>query len=481
MASEIVFLLNGERRALADPSPNLTVLQYLREVEFATGTKEGCAEGDCGACSVVVGEVVNDRMRYRAVNACIAFIAQLHGKLVLTVEGLADADGTLHPVQQALVEHHGSQCGYCTPGFVMAMFAYHHSGEPAGDEGIHDMLAGNLCRCTGYRPIVDACRAVGTQAKDRFARDEAGLVAVLRDIASADDVQVEQDGRRLFVPKSVDSLTRLLATEPEARLLSGGTDLGLVVTKQHRKIETVVSLAEIDALKEVRVDEDSVELGAAVTYADVLPLLDEMYPSFATLVRRLGSRQIRNFGTVCGNIANASPIGDTPPALIVLGAELDLQSSKGARTLPLEKFFLDYRKTALKPGEFLSAVRFPRPREGSLFRTYKISKRYDQDISTVCGAYRLDIENGIVSAARVAYGGMAATPKRAPACEAALTGQPWNDATARAAGAALSSDFAPMTDFRGTADYRARVAANLLQRLWLETSSQTAPLEVMAL
>jgi len=481
MAAEVHFLLNGEARALRGPPPNQTVLEYLRTVEHVTGTKEGCAEGDCGACTVVLGELVGAHVRYRAINSCIALVGQLDGKLLLTVEGLADPDGTLHPVQQALVELHGSQCGFCTPGFVMAMFAWHHSGEASDDETIHDMLAGNLCRCTGYRSIVEACRRVGGVANDRFTRDEATIAARLAALAGRGRVEATRDGRRLYVPRTLEELTHVLARDPEAEMVAGGTDQGLVVTKQHVKMDAVVSLGGIDELKAVTVDDDTVTFGAAVTYADALAVLDRDYPSFATLVRRIGSRQIRNLGTICGNIANASPIGDTPPPLLAIGAEVDLVGAGGRRTVDLDDFFLDYRKTARRPGEVLAAVRFRRPGPKTLFRTYKISKRYDQDISAVCGAYRLEIDNGRILSARVAYGGMAATPKRAPACEAALAGQAWSEATLERAAAALSADFTPMTDFRGTADYRARVAANLLRRLWLDAGSKTVPVEVMAL
>jgi len=481
MTAEIHFLLNGAERVIGNPEPNLTVLQYLRTEEHATGTKEGCAEGDCGACTVVLGESVDGRMRYRAINSCIALVGQLDGKLVLTVEGLAEPDGTLHPVQQALVELHGSQCGFCTPGFVMAMFAWHHSGEAVDEETIHDMLAGNLCRCTGYRPIVDACSRVGSVANDCFTRDEAKIAARLDALGGRAGVVAESDGRRLYVPRTLTELADILAREPGGHLLAGGTDQGLVVTKQHTMMDVVVSLGGIAELKAITVDDDTIRFGAAVTYTDTLEILDRDYPSFATLVRRIGSRQIRNVGTVCGNVANASPIGDTPPPLLALGAEVDLVGGEGLRTVALDDFFLDYRKTACRTGEILAAVRFRRPGPSTLFRTYKVSKRYDQDISAVCGAYCLEIEDGTIVSARVAYGGMAATPKRAPACEAALQGQPWSEATVNRAAAALAGDFTPMTDFRGSASYRARIAANLLRRLWLDAGDRTQPVEVMAL
>jgi xanthine dehydrogenase small subunit len=479
MADNIEFLLNGVPRSVANIPPTTTVLEYLRGAERACGTKEGCAEGDCGACSVVLGETVDGRMRYRAVNGCIVFMPQIAGKMLLTVEGLAE-NGALHPVQQAMVDSDGSQCGFCTPGFVMALFAFQHGGEKPGEDAIHEALAGNLCRCTGYRPIIAAARAVAGTA-DRFDAAEGTLTASVAALAVEDDIAIERSDERFFVPHSLERLLALRAQYPKAHLLAGGTDLAVLVTKEFRKLDTVISVTRVPELARIAIENGLLTIGAAVTYTDALPLLEEHWPSLGLLIRRLGSRQIRNIGTVVGNIANASPIGDMPPALIVLGATLVLRSAAGTREMPIEEFFLGYRKTALRADEIIESVRLPLQEADALFRTYKVAKRWDQDISAVCSAFNLTIRDGIVDQARIAFGGMAATPCRAEACEAALIGQEWNEATVEAATAALAEDYQPLSDWRASADYRLTVAANLLRRLFLETDRPDLQLEVMAL
>jgi xanthine dehydrogenase small subunit len=482
MGGEIRFLLNGAPRRLSAVPGTTTVLDYLRETERLCGTKEGCAEGDCGACTVVVGEAMEGGIRWRAVNGCIAFLPQLDGKAVLTVEGLAERGTDLHPVQAAMVENDASQCGFCTPGFVMALFAFQHGGE-AGEEGtVHEALAGNLCRCTGYRPIVAAARSIAG-APDRFAEADAGTLAALARLREEGDIMLasREGGARFFAPSSLDRLLELRAAHPAAHLLAGGTDLALLVTKEYRALGDVILVTRVPELSRILVGSDAITLGAAVTYTDALPTLEPHWPSFAALVKRLGSRQIRNLGTIGGNIANASPIGDTPPPLIALGATLRLRSRRGAREMPLEDFFLDYRKTALAADEIVESVRIPLPREDEVFRTYKVAKRWDQDISAVCGACRLTLRDGRVADARIVYGGMAATPRRAAACERALIGAPWSEATVARAISALAEDFTPIGDWRASADYRSTVAGNLLHRFWLEMSRPDLPLEVMAL
>jgi xanthine dehydrogenase small subunit len=486
MGSEIRFLLNGAPRRLSSVPPTTTVLDYLRDVERLCGTKEGCAEGDCGACTVVLGEPTAEGLRWRAVNGCIAFVPQLDGKALLTVEGLAErqAGGAseLHPVQAAMVEHDASQCGFCTPGFVMALFAFEHGGEAASDEAVHEALAGNLCRCTGYRPIVAAARQIAG-APDRFAAAEPAMLRALAELREDRDLALprKKGGAPFFAPASLDRLLELRAAHPRAQLLAGGTDLALLVTKEYRTLGSVILVTGVPELSRIEIGRDDVVLGAAVTYTDALPVLERYWPSFAALVKRIGSRQIRNLGTIGGNIANASPIGDTPPPLIALGATLRLRSRRGSRDMPLEDFFVGYHKTTLAPDEIVDSVRVPLPRADTIFRTYKIAKRWDQDISAVCGAYLLTLRDGRVADARVAYGGMAATPRRARCCEAALIGAPWTEATVADAASALAEDFAPIADWRASAAYRSTVAGNLLHRLWLETAQAGVPLDVMAL
>ena len=381
-----------------------------------------------------------------------------------------DADGTLHPVQQALVDCHGSQCGFCTPGFVMSLFAFHKSGKAPTRPAIDDALAGNLCRCTGYRVIVAAAEQMRAGEPDRFSAREAATAELLRSIRRDDTLALEHEGRRYFAPVSLDDLADLVAEHPEARLLAGGTDLGLEVTKLHRDLETVIATGGVPELTVLEVSGGLIEIGAALSYSDAFDALAGDYPDFGELLRRLGSVQIRNAGTVGGNIGNASPIGDTLPALIALDARVVLRLGAKVREMALDDFFVGYRGTALEPGEFIVTVRVPRAAEGRIFRAYKISKRFDQDISGVLGAFRLELEGGAVRDVRVCFGGMAATPKRAQRCEAALRGQEWSEATLAAAMVALDEDYDPLDDFRASAAYRKRVARNLLRKLHLETT-----------
>ena len=451
----ISFRLNGEERTETSAAPTRTVLEYLREDLGLTGTKEGCAEGDCGACSVIM--VRHGSERVEAVNACLLTVGQLDGARLVTVEGLSEKGGELEAVQAAIVAEDGTQCGFCTPGFVVALHALRHSGEDVTDAVIHDALAGNLCRCTGYRSIVAAAHAAAVPAD--FRDYDAGP-------APAAGEAYEAQGQSFLAPASLDALIAARQAHPDAPLLSGGTDLGLRFSKDREAFPVTIFTQNVAELKEIAEDDSRIRIGAAVTYTEALGRIEELYPSFAVLIHRIGSRQIRNVGTLGGNVGNASPIGDTPPCLIALDTTLTLHGPAGARDLPLEDFFLDYRKTDLAGDEVIASLTIPKLGRDQVFRSYKVSKRYDQDISAVVGAFRLTIADGIVSEARIAFGGMAATPKRAPASEAALNGQPWNEETAARAGAAMAEDFRPIDDHRASADYRLRVAANLFVRLY---------------
>jgi xanthine dehydrogenase small subunit len=452
----IRFLLDGEVIEVADPDPAGTVLDLLRYTLRRTGTKEGCAEGDCGACTVLLGELAGDGIEWRAVNACILFLPMLDGKALRTVESLGGA----HPVQRELIERHGSQCGFCTPGFVMSL--YGRSIGAVGTVGVPvgDVIAGNLCRCTGYGPILAAGEAVPMAAED----DEA-TVASLRALRPA-----------YGHPASADELADLLLANPGTRIVAGATDVGLWVTKQHRDLGPTVFIGDIADLKWIEDGPDALTLGASVRYTDAREPLARLHPDLGELVRRIGGVQVRNAGTIGGNIANGSPIGDMPPALIALDAALTLRRGAERRTIALEDFFLGYGKQDLAPGEFVESVRIPRPPPDTLVRIVKLSKRFDSDISGVCGAFALRIVDGVVVAARVAFGGMAGIPSRAPGCEAALTGQPWNEASVEAAARALAGDYAPLDDLRGSAAYRRKVAANLLRRIWAEQSEMVSVL-----
>lgn len=478
-AEPIRFVHRGRVREIRGVDPNTTVLNWLRAGGL-TGTKEGCAEGDCGACTVVVGEAAGGRLCYRAVNACIQFVPALDGKALVTVEDLAGAGGTLHPVQRAMVEQHASQCGFCTPGFVMSLFALYRAPGKPDRARINDAIAGNLCRCTGYRPIVDAALAACAGARDdEFLRAEAGTLALLGSIRRERGLVYEAAGRRFYAPVSEDELAEALLREPAARILAGGTDLALEVTKQHRDLDTLIHVGGVRGLADIEESASHLEIGAAAPYGDAMAAIAAAYPEFAEVLRRLGSEQIRNVATMGGNIANASPIGDTPPLLLALGGSVVLRKGAARRELALDDFFLAYRKTALAPGEFIARIRIPKPRAGLRFAAYKVSKRFDQDISAVCGAFAVETGGGIVRAARVAFGGMAATPKRAGGCEAALVGRPWNEATVAAAAAALERDFAPISDMRASARYRTAVARNLLWRFYRSEALPPAEAHVL--
>ena len=482
MSGRLRFYLNGELCEPEVTDPTRTVLDFLRYERALTGTKEGCGEGDCGACTIVVGRLEDGEVRYRAINACILFLPELDGCDVLTAEGVHGPDGGLHPIQEAMVACHGSQCGFCTPGFVMSLYGWQLAGGDFSRPVLRDVLAGNLCRCTGYGPILEA----GERAAAAPGCDRAAVSARLDSIARHEmlDIRgacpVTGAPMRYQAPRSADELAACLEAAPEATLLAGGTDVGLWVTKQHRRLDHVISLTRVADLQGVRETADSIEIGAGVRYADAFDLLAGSYPDFGEILRRLGSVQIRNSGTIGGNIANGSPIGDSMPPLIALGATLVLRKGTRRREMPLEDFFLAYGKQDRASGEFVAAVRVPKPAPGQVFRAYKVSKRFDQDISALCGAFSLWMEGDRIARARIAYGGMAPTPKRARAAEAALAGKPWNEASVEAAMAAIAQDFTPIDDFRASAAYRMEVARNLLRKAWLESTGDGALLRVVS-
>jgi xanthine dehydrogenase small subunit len=486
MNSAIRFILNGEDVTLGGFGPTETLLDYLRLTRRLTGTKEGCAEGDCGACTVLVGRLTDHGLRYESVNACIRLLGSLQGTHVVTVEHLAGKDGKLHPVQQAMVDCHGSQCGFCTPGFVMSLYGLWLSNDAPTRAEIESALQGNLCRCTGYEPIVKAAERVAqtrpSSLFDPLERDRTEIMAKLWSMLSeAETIVVEKaEGavtRRSIVPATVEMFAEALSEEPTATVVAGATDVGLWVTKQMRQIDPVIFINHLIELQAITADDGRITIGAGVSYTQAFEALSEEIPAFGRLIDRIGGQQVRNVGTIGGNIANGSPIGDTPPPLIALGAELILRSHSGRRTMPLENYFLAYGRQDRMAGEFVEKIVVPRPAENSHFAVYKISKRRDEDISALCGAFNLTLDaDGRVDAIRIAFGGMAATPKRATHVEDLLTGQAWSWGVISAARDAFDDDYQPLTDWRASAEYRSLAAKNLLTRFFLETAG--APTEL---
>jgi xanthine dehydrogenase small subunit len=475
MADSIRFFLNDEVVSLSSVRPTETLLDFLRLKRRLTGTKEGCAEGDCGACTVLVGRLVDGALRYEGVNACIRFLGSLNATHVVTVEHLAAKDGKLHPVQQAMVDTHGSQCGFCTPGIVMSLYGLWLSNSAPSRADIEKALQGNLCRCTGYEPIVKAAEQVSAARPstlfDPVEKIRTEVAAKLWSMRSDETIDITTEDGRLLVPGSVEKLLEILSAHPQATIVAGSTDVGLWVTKQMRELNPVVFINHLTDLQIVRADETGVFIGAGVTYSQAFKTLAAEIPALGPLLDRIGGEQVRNMGTIGGNVANGSPIGDTPPPLIALGATLTLRSVRGRRQIPLENFFIEYGKQDRADDEIVDSIFIPRPPAASRFAVYKISKRRDEDISALCGAFSLTLDDSnSVTDIRIAFGGMAGTPKRARAVESALLNQPWTEESIAAARDAFDSDFQPLTDWRASAGYRQLTAKNLLTRFYLETT-----------
>ena len=473
----ISFLINQELRQESDLSPNMTVLQYLRKKVQKTGTKEGCGSGDCGACTVVIGEVVDGQLQYRSINSCLTFVSSLHGKQLITVEDLQH-NNKLHPTQQAMVDFHGSQCGFCTPGFIMSMFALSKNKPAANKNDVMESLAGNLCRCTGYRPIVDAALSLASDAPlmDQFVELEKSTIARLQTLQEQ-PASLSHGKLTAYLPRSVNELAEIYSANPNAKLVAGGTDLALEVTQFHREIETLINLTYIEDMKVCEESEDALQIGANVAISDAYKLLTHHYTDFGELLHRFASLQIRNQGTLGGNIGNASPIGDAPPLLIALNAQVKLRRGKQSRVMPIEDYFISYKVTAQQESEFIEQVIIPKPKTNETFRAYKLSKRLDDDISAVCGAFNIQIEDNKVVSARIAFGGMAATPKRATRCENALLGKEWTEANVKEAMQEIHNDFEPLSDFRASKEYRSITAANMLRRFYIEQNHQSNQIE----
>jgi xanthine dehydrogenase small subunit len=476
----IRYLSAGEIVEIKDIDPMRTLLDHLRLDRAKTGTKEGCNEGDCGACTVALGRLVDGKVVYQPVNACIQLVGQVDGAEIVTVEDLASPDGALHPVQAAMVDYHGSQCGFCTPGIVMSLFALYQADGPVERADVTDQLAGNLCRCTGYRPIVDAAiAACGSRTDhapaDQFALHATETSAKLADLADDADVFVGTDAQFFAAPASIVSLAALYEAHPDATIVAGATDVGLWITKQLRTLPKIIHLGRVKGLADITNTADSVTMGATATFAAVESAMAGIDPDLGEVWRRIGSKQVRASGTVGGNIANGSPIGDSPPALIALDATLTLQKGAATRTLPLEAFFNAYGKQDRRASEFVRSVSVPKLKPDQVFRAYKISKRFDQDISAIMSAVRLTLDGDFIREARIAYGGMAATPKRASGAEKALVGASLADPGSwQMALKAIGTDFTPLSDMRASASYRIEMAAAVLEKALIELSGETS-------
>ncbi|KKB07270.1 xanthine dehydrogenase small subunit [Devosia chinhatensis] len=476
VTNAIRFLLNGEEITLVDVAPDLTLLDWLRLERRLRGSKEGCAEGDCGACTVLVGRLMGDEIIYDSVTACIRFVASLHGTHVVTIEHLRGENGNLHPVQQAMVDHHGSQCGFCTPGFVMSLYGLWMRDPNPSRPAIEKALQGNLCRCTGYAPIIRAAQAISTYGMPQGDPLWAERIAVKDKIGAIVDgrrVEIGSGENKIFIPANLDDFAALYEEHPEARVVAGSTDVGLWVTKFMRPIGPVIFIGHLQELKRIAENASEVRFYAGVSYSEALPVITSSFPQLGELWNRFAGEQVRNMGTIGGNIANGSPIGDTPPPFIALGARLSLRRGEHRREIKLEDYFLAYGKQDRQPGEFVESVTVPLLPAGEHFATYKISKRREEDISALCGAFRVFVsDGGRVGMARIAFGGMAATPKRAKAVEAALVGKPWTIETIEAAVSAFGEDYQPISDMRASADYRLLAAQNLLKRFFLDTQGR---------
>ena len=452
---------------IKNPDPNETLLNYIRTKLKKTGTKEGCAEGGCGACTIVIGELKDDKINYSSINSCIMFLPTLHGKQLILVEDLVSKDGSLHPVQQAMVNYHGSQCGFCTPGFVMSLFSMFKNYPRFNENLIKDTISGNLCRCTGYQPIIKAAKSLNNKNKtDQFTKRKNDIMKLLKKINN-ESIIIYKKNKKYFAPRYVQELKKILKKNINSHLLSGGTDLSLVVTKERKDIDSIIYMNSISELNYIKNNNKYIEVGASTPLSEFENYIEKYYSDFTSVLKRYGSVQIRNTATIAGNIATASPIGDTLPLLLSLDAKVVLKSIKKIKIIPLSSFFIDYRKTRLKAGQFIDSIRIPLfPK--NIFKAYKISKRFDDDISSVCASFNVQLINKKIKNIRIAYGGMASIPKRAKYCEKILLNSHINEQVINKAKKALEQDFKPISDMRASAKYRLIVAKNLLHKCFLE-------------
>jgi len=472
MSSNIIkFVHDDQIVEVKNPDPNETLLNYIRTNLKKTGTKEGCAEGGCGACTVVLGELKNNEINYKAINSCITFLPTLQGKQLILVEDLTSKDGSLHPVQEAMVNCHGSQCGFCTPGFVMALFSMFKKYSKFNEDVIKDSIAGNLCRCTGYQPIIKAAKSLKHKNKaDHFSKNEKKIINLLKKISNK-SIKIYKNDKKYFAPRYVLELKKILKKNINANFLSGGTDLSLGVTKERKDINSIIYMNSIRELNYIKNNNEYIDVGASTPLIDLEIYIKKYYPDFTKILKRYGSPQIRNVGTVAGNIATASPIGDCLPLLLSLNAKVVLQDLKKTKVLSLDSFFINYRKTKLKKGQFIHSIRIPLFKN-NIFKAYKVSKRFDDDISSICAAFNLEIVKNKIQSVRIAYGGMAEIPKRAVFSEKILLNALFTEETIHKAKEALEKDFKPISDMRASGLYRMKVAKNLLEKCYAEINQK---------
>ena len=469
-SNSIKFIFENKIQEIKNPEPNETILNFIRLKLKKTGTKEGCAEGGCGACTIVLAELKKNDITYKAINSCIAFVPSLEGKQLLIVEDLISKNNSLHPVQKAMVEYHGSQCGFCTPGFVMSLFAMYKNFSSYDDKVIEDSISGNLCRCTGYRPIIDAAKSLNNKNQlDQFEKDKKNTKALLKKIKQK-NILINNLNKKYSAPRNIKELKKVIKKYPDAKLLSGGTDVSLIVTKEKKDINNIIYLNSIDELNYIKKKNNYIEVGATTKLIKFESFIKKYYPDFNSILTRYGSVQIRNVATIAGNIATASPIGDTLPLLLSLDSTIVIQDTKKKIILPIKDFFISYRKTRLKKGQFISAIRIPIFRK-NIFKAYKISKRIDDDISSICGSFNIEIVDKKIKKIRIAYGGMAPIPKRAINCEKILLNSDISEETIIKAKKVLEKDFQPIDDVRASSQYRMQVAKNLLTKCFLEIKS----------
>ncbi len=470
ITNKVQFIYENKLIELENPDPNQTILNFIRDELKKTGTKEGCAEGGCGACTIVLGELENKKIKYKAINSCISFTPTLHGKQLIVVENLVSKNGYYHPVQEAMAKYHASQCGFCTPGFVMSIFAMSKNKKNNNKDDIKDAISGNLCRCTGYRPIIEAAKNIKKTHSDEFYKNSKKTINLLKKIHSK-SIIIENKNKKYFAPKTINELRKLIKKNPDSDFLSGGTDLSLKVTKDRQEIKKIINLNNIKELNFIKKKNNEIIFGSTTPLIQVEKFILKYYPDFYNILRRYGSVQIRNVGTIGGNIATASPIGDTLPLLLSLNAKIIIQTKNGNKQILLNNFFIKYRKTKLKKGEFIKSIIIPIYKNHN-FKAYKISKRFDDDISSVCASFNFKIKDQRIQDVAIAYGGMAEIPKRAKNCENFLKNSKFSEDTFEKAKNLLKRDFNPISDMRASRQYRLEVAENLLVKFFIETKTK---------